>query len=214
MRDKIGDTIERLHGYARFIERAGAAHRRKRIELYRQKEGPKAAYEGFKKLALLKASMQFESASDVFRDRLAESFARRRIRFDYLKVHQKKRTMVAVSRGSDTHPHQLPERRSGHDAMPMATQQQILTSADAPAGLQPRDQCTLYSATVETKLQLESLAAPTERAETVASVALRHSEFPPPPRVDGDTFICPYCRLEFRAREAEKDRWRWVMSVA
>ncbi|KAF8867424.1 hypothetical protein BDZ45DRAFT_734690 [Acephala macrosclerotiorum] len=78
----IGDTIDRLHGHARRIERAGAKHRRERVEVYREKEGPKWVYEGFKKLAIWKANEEFKLASDTIKQRIAESFARRRIRFE------------------------------------------------------------------------------------------------------------------------------------
>lgn len=51
LRTHIEDTIDRLHGHALQIDRAGAKHRRERIEVYRQKEGPKWAYEAYKELA-------------------------------------------------------------------------------------------------------------------------------------------------------------------
>ncbi|KAF6788995.1 Kinesin light chain 5 [Colletotrichum sojae] len=103
LRQHIEDTIDRLHGHALQIDKAGAKHRQERIEIYRQKEGPKIAYDGFKKMATAKAKDQFPNASENFRERIAESFARRRIRFEYLEKHQKKRDIDVV----------IPSRRKG-----------------------------------------------------------------------------------------------------
>lgn len=204
----IEDTIDRLHGHALRIERAGAKHRRERIELYRQKEDPKKAYEAFMELAVWRAKIQFPKASDAFRQRMAESFARRRIRFEYLKEHQKKRAIAIVEKEqeSSTEPH--PELRGGEGSAPTAKGQEDSDRANIPAQRRLQDQRTIYSGTVETKLDLRPQPKRPERAESVASVALRHDDFPPPPRVHGGSFQCPYCRLDFRAREAAKDRWR------
>ncbi|KAH7127824.1 hypothetical protein B0J13DRAFT_645877 [Dactylonectria estremocensis] len=70
-----------------------------------------------------------------------------------------------------------------------------------------QDQRTIYSATENTKLVMRPGPRPPERIESVASVALRHTGFPPPPKFIGGVFQCPCCRLEFRALEAEKARW-------
>ncbi|KAE9570113.1 hypothetical protein CGMCC3_g13710 [Colletotrichum fructicola] len=70
----------------------------------------------------------------------------------------------------------------------------------------PKDQQTIYSATERTKLE-RSVERRQERAESVVSIALRHPGFPPPPKITGHSFQCPYCRLDFRAAEAEKARW-------
>ncbi|SPO04605.1 uncharacterized protein DNG_07290 [Cephalotrichum gorgonifer] len=212
LQDHIGDTIERLHGHALRIESAGAGHRRERIELYRQKEGPKAAYEGYKRLAMWKVKTEFEAASEIFQERLAESFARRRIRFDYLKAHQKKRAANAVGRQLDLVAESQPGLKDGHDSPPVIMSQKAPSRVDASTEAIPQAQPTIYSQTTGTKLVLSTEPRRPERAESVVSVALRHPGFPLPPRVSNGAFQCPYCRLEFRAREAEKSQWsRHVM---
>lgn len=214
----IEDTIDRLHGHALRIEAAGANHRRKRVELYRQRAEVRTAYDGFKTLALHMAKLEFNKASEHFLDRLAESFARRRIRLEYLERHQKKRAI-------DTHPPVQLEAPSlaplplskpeGGDKPPDATVEKLfpdLKRVPVPSS-RPQDQRTMYSGTVQTKLDPDPPPRRPEKAESVASVVLRKVGFPPPPRcANGVSFRCPYCRLEFHAHEAEKARWRYVFS--
>ncbi|KAI8711014.1 Protein kinase domain-containing protein [Fusarium sp. LHS14.1] len=68
------------------------------------------------------------------------------------------------------------------------------------------DQKTIYTVTEDTKLDMSRPKSEPKRAESVASITLR-PELPPPPNFSGTTFQCPYCRLEFRAAEAEKNPW-------
>ncbi|KAK4063855.1 hypothetical protein Trihar35433_8563 [Trichoderma harzianum] len=204
----IEDTIDRLHGYAQLIDYAGGRHRRERIELYLQKEGPKWAYEGYRRLANQVAKSYFPSASEAFRQRIGESFARRRIRFEYLAEHQKKRAVIAAA----THQPQYPPAKvpsKSKDAEGLTHVPKSLETAHLSNQRDPQDEHTIYSATVDTKLDMQPQPKRQERAESVASVALRHPGFPPPPQVcdETDSFQCPYCRLEFRACEAGRDRW-------
>ncbi|KAL7919843.1 hypothetical protein ACQKWADRAFT_300213 [Trichoderma austrokoningii] len=206
LRGHIEDTIDRLHGHALQIDRAGAKHRRERIELYRQKDGPKWAYEAYKELAKRAAKSYFPSASEAFRQRLGESFARRRIRFEYLAEHQKKRAINMVVHKPQPSLAKAPTGSIDPDK-PTHVPKTHEANADAFSQRVSHDQYTVYSATVNTKLDMQPQPRRQERAESVASVALRHPGFPPPPRLYGDSFQCPYCRLEFRANEAGKERW-------
>lgn len=180
------------------------------MEVYREKEDSKWAYEGFKKLAAWKANEEFKLASDTIRPRIAESFARRRIRFEYLKEHQKKRAVDTGMQEQDSPPE--PQLKGGDGLTPVVRKQEAPKRANVPVRRRLQDQHTIYSATENTKLDLRPEPRRQERAESVASVALRHPGFPPPPKTSGGSFQCPYCRLEFRAREAERDRWRWVVA--
>lgn len=211
LRRHIEDTIDRLHGHALQIDKAGAKHRRERIEVYRQKEGPKVAYDGFKKIAIAKAKDEFPNTSEIFRERIAESFARRRIRFEYLEKHQKKRDIdVAIREGN------VP---SGLETKPSAEgvggSRDLLPQTGGPKqavelGHQPQQyQNTVYSATEVTKLEVgpQMRVERPKQPESVASVALRHHEFPKPPQITGSSFRCPYCRVDFRDSEAQKARW-------
>ncbi|KAH8698203.1 hypothetical protein GQ44DRAFT_85149 [Phaeosphaeriaceae sp. PMI808] len=212
LRLHVGDTIDRLQEHARQIQRAGAQHRRKRVNFYRDKERPKQVYEGFKRLGIWKVNETFELATEKIKGRTAESFARRRIRFEYLKEHQKKRALQKPS----LKPHMtrtldiLPDEEDiqGSPAL-NKTAPRARNIASAPY---PEDQQTLLSATVNTKFDFRPELKMKERAESVRSVALRNAGFPPPPRTQDGSFLCPYCRLEFSAREVEKTRWsRHVM---
>ncbi|KAF3074221.1 SNF1 protein kinase subunit beta-3 [Trichoderma lentiforme] len=203
----IEDTIERLHGHAVLIDSAGSRHRRERIELYRQKEGPKWAYEGYRRLANQAVKTYFPSASEAFRQRIGESFARRRIRFEYLVEHQKKRVVNAVATLPQPSPSTVPSQSKDPDGLTHLSKPQ--ETANYSSQHVPQDQHTIYSATVNTKLDMQPQARRQERADSVASVALRRPDFPPPPQLcdKANSFQCPYCRLEFRACEARSDRW-------
>ncbi|KAL7893947.1 hypothetical protein HDV63DRAFT_163975 [Trichoderma sp. SZMC 28014] len=206
LRSHIEDTIDRLHGHALQIDRAGAKHRRERIDLYRQKEGPKWAYEGYKEIATRAAKSYFPSASEAFRQRIGESFARRRIRFEYLAEHQKKKAVEVTLHQSQSSLAKIPSGSKGTDK---PTHVSVSKEVDADTFTQSvsLDQHTVYSATVNTKLDMQPPPRLQERAQSVASVALRHPGFPPPPKFYGNSFQCPYCRLKFRAHEAGKERW-------
>ncbi|KAH7007100.1 hypothetical protein EDB80DRAFT_718218 [Ilyonectria destructans] len=206
LRDHVEDTIDRLHGHERQIENSGAKHRKERVQLYRDKEGPSWAYEGYKQLATRKANDEFKLASDTIKSRIADSFARRRIRFEYLERHQKKRAAVIIAPKQNpvlTRNLQPAQTRNSVVGMPEVPQ----VSLKMPLRRLTIDRRTIYSATENTKLVMRPGPNPQERAESVTSVALRHTGFPPPPKVTNGIFQCPYCRLEFRAREAEKSRW-------
>ncbi|PON25383.1 hypothetical protein TGAM01_v205677 [Trichoderma gamsii] len=205
LRTHVEDTIDRLHGHALQIDRAGAKHRRERIEVYRQKEAPKWAYEAYKELANRAAKSYFPSASETFRQRIGESFARRRIRFDYLAEHQKKRAVGATVHQPQPSPVKVPSAKGTDEPAHVFNTKE--DDADAFSQRVSHDQYTVYSATVNTKLDIQPQPRHQERAESVASVALRHPGFPPPPKLCGDSFQCPYCRLDFRAHEAGKERW-------
>jgi len=214
LRNHIGETIDRLHGIARQIQWAGAQHRRERVDRYRNKPGPQEMFLMFKGLALQKAQNHFKLATNTMQDRIAESFARRRIRFEYLKEHQKKVTMAMSL------PHQ-PEPTSSRAPQFTDESGQVSTSepplkpndnANAPVQTPGHDDGTLYSATQNTKFAKVPETQLEEPAESVRSVVIRHSGFPPPPDVSKtDSFECPYCRLEFPAREAKMGRWRYIV---
>lgn len=208
LRRHIGDTIDRLHGQARRIERAGAQHRRKRIEVFREKERAKQMYEGFVKLGIWKANEQFKSASNTIKERMAESFARRRIRFEYLKEHQKKRAVDMLIL-PDIGVAPLPEGNNAKDKALVEQKREATTTPNVSGTTTyPQDQRTLFSATVNTTYNLPPERSQKARAESVRSIALRHPGFPPPPQILDGKFECPYCLLEFRDREAEQGRWR------
>ncbi|KAF1850331.1 uncharacterized protein K460DRAFT_272656, partial [Cucurbitaria berberidis CBS 394.84] len=207
LRQHIGDTVDRLQGQTRRIERAGAQHRRKRIEVFREKERSQQMYEGFEKLGLWKANEEFKLASKIMKERIAESFARRRIRFEYLKEHQKKRAVDMIS-SPDNNSVPPPQGCSRDNVETTVEQKKEGPKKPIVSGATlPQDQRTLFSATVNTKYDLSTEGKKKARAESVRSIALRHPGFPPPPRTQNGRFQCPYCLLEFRDREAEKGRW-------
>jgi hypothetical protein len=207
LRQHISDTLDRLHGQARRIERAGAHHRRKRIEVYRQKERPIQVFQGYKELGFWKAKEQFNSATECFQQRIGESFARRRIRFEYLKEHQKKRAidMMVVTKLASTREVTVD---TDNDEDLVKEEDKAPIKLPNPSIRNEQDQRTLLSATIATKYDALPGPKQQEKAESVRSIAIRHPGFPPRPQIHDGKFQCPYCLLEFRDREAEKERWR------
>jgi hypothetical protein len=87
LRWHVETTMDQLFGHAHRIERAGAEHRRQRLGKYKLKNGPSQVFELFLDIGTAKADHYpaLKNASSIIRARIAESFARRRIRFEYLK---------------------------------------------------------------------------------------------------------------------------------
>jgi len=217
-RRQIEDTIERLHMLTRIVQYTGAKHRRERMERYLMGQGPSQGHTLFKAVALQLARHRFGMATDTILERIADSFARRRIRFQYLQETQQRPASSAggPSAGSSPTAHRggqdntLCTHESTREAEPNTA-----TTTPAPAlNSGAEDQEMVYSATENTRLQSLPAQQHQGKAESVASVVLRHSGFPRPPkvaRVGDDSFRCPYCCLDFSLREAEPDRWRYVL---
>ncbi|KAF1966497.1 ankyrin [Bimuria novae-zelandiae CBS 107.79] len=149
---------------------------------------------------------RIELAGAQHRQRIAESFARRRIRFEYLIEHQKKRSLE-VSTAADTDLGPVHVTHSKEDEVPTEKEQRKPQQPQLNEVPRPSAVPTLLLATVNTKYDFTAQPKKKERAESVQSVALRHPGFPPPPKVTGGRFQCLYCLLEFGAREAEKRPW-------
>lgn len=210
LKEHVEDTIVRLHGYALQIDRAAAKHRQERLKLYQQRDETKLDYEAYKRIGLLRgAKVHFRSASEAFQERMADSLARRRVRFDYLEKHQRKRAykppnqqpgLVVASKPMAA----LQGQRSEMSRTPI---QEAAAISPPPSGRPGQEQKTAYSATLNTKLEMGSVGRQQKRAESVISVAQEHPDFPAPPRIMGASFHCPYCRLDFRAAEAKGPHW-------
>jgi len=205
LRKHIEDTLTRLQGHARRIERAGAEHRRKRVEFYRQKENPKQIYENFKTMGRIKAHQQFPRASAIVTERLAEAFARRRIRFEYLREHQKKRAVQPMPHHNVNSAQPSPP---SVQTMKERTSPEILGRPEIPVVHGASDQQTILSQTINTELNLSALHIRKERAESVISTISNGPGFPHPPQIIEGRFQCPYCCLDFHKDEAEEGRWR------
>src|SRR5438045_3961926 len=103
----IQETIDRLHRLAAIIRRSGTHHRQLRIERFSAKKENREVYDTFKRYALQKVDHLFPKASPALRERMAESIARRRNRFSYIKKHQQKistlKEALPLSSTSTTH---------------------------------------------------------------------------------------------------------------
>ncbi len=215
LRRHVEETLDRLHGLARQVQNAGSSDRRERIENYRRKPGPGQVYDLLRLLASrkLQHGSLFPRASSALKERIAESFARRRMRFAYLKAHQTRR---AVGRKGPPDRLEATDKDAQVGRAPTTAPTPPLAGGGAAAPAQdltakPEDMSTLYTRTQNTKLQEMPEIRWPSRPESVASVTLQHHGFPKPPDVAGKiSFECPYCRLLFPAREAEKSRWRYV----
>ncbi|KAL8387701.1 hypothetical protein RB595_009726 [Gaeumannomyces hyphopodioides] len=206
LRKAIEKTIERLRQHAMWISQAAIKHRQDRMELYLKKDGPSSRYEAYKKMAEHAARKQYTLARVFFIERIAESFARRRTRFDYLKEHQRKRARDdLLLPGPPTSRHDSRAAVAAPAAVFGHTQAQ-----GAKAQLEKPQ--TVYQSTILSKTVVTQLKEPPgldlhKRAESVASVVTRRAEFPPPPKITGSSFECPYCRLDLSTSDAEMPRW-------
>ena len=205
LRLHISETISRLEGHARLIGQAGASHKRRRVEVYRQRNGPNQIYENFRQLGRVKAKQQFPQAFVFIVERVAESFARRRIRFQYLQEHQKKRAVDMEYRFDRTSSWPLSSLTRTAGGLSRLKE---LSDAQTASAHRSSDQKTIVSQTVNTEYSMPAQHRRTRRAESVISTASTGQGFPPPPLVIDERIQCPYCLLEFRADEAEKQHWR------
>ncbi|EJT68929.1 hypothetical protein, variant [Gaeumannomyces tritici R3-111a-1] len=213
LRRHIEHTIDRLQGHTLWIIQTAARHRQERVEVYLKKDGPKVAYEAFKRIAAHRANNQFEKASEAIKTRIAESFARRRIKFDYLRDHQRKRARES----SLPEPHRAPRdvvSLPRHDSKSAAAAPegyaqpgQSPEATKGPHEMGAVNQMTILSDTEITQLDPLPAAGLQRRPESVTSVVIRGVEFPPPPKITDASFECPYCRFELRASDAEISRW-------
>jgi hypothetical protein len=154
-----------------------------------------------------KAKQQFESASAVTVDRMAESFARRKIRFAYLQGHQKKRALDSLD-PPNRNPVSTVQENYGNAHSTSMQQKEAPKLSDFQGTRDAEDQKTLFSATFHTTYDLLPESKKKERAESVRSIALQHPGFPPPPETKDGRFQCRYCILEFRETEAVPIRWK------
>ncbi|KAF1941675.1 hypothetical protein EJ02DRAFT_434583 [Clathrospora elynae] len=143
VRHHVGDTIDRLQAQARRIEPSEAQHRRKRVAVYRGKEKPEQIYDGLKKIRIWKANEQYQLASEKIKKRMAESFARRRIRFAYLQEHQIKRAIDVCGLPSDTSD-SVAQEGNGKDEAPAVHQKEAAKKPVASGSNYPQDQLTLF----------------------------------------------------------------------
>ncbi|KAF6801192.1 ankyrin repeat protein [Colletotrichum sojae] len=123
----IEDTIDRLHGHALQIDRAGDGHRRERVKLYQQKPEHSYAYEAYETLASLKAKDQFPKADKNSR---------------------------ATGRKEDVLPKPIASQRNDSPRI-----------IDDSSRFRGGEQHTVYSATVNTKLELRPEPVAPQRAE-------------------------------------------------
>lgn len=214
LKGHVEDTIVRLHGHALQIDRTAAKHRRERLKLYQQRDETKLDYQAYKRIGLLRgAKVHFHSASEVLQGRMADLLARRRVRFDYLEKHQRKRaynTPYQQSRLSVASKPIAPLQGTSSQRSSSKNQEATMISS-LPSERLLKDQKSIYSTTVDTRLVMSSVARQQKRSESVISVAQEHPDFLPPPKIEGASFHCPYCQLDFHASEARGEHWMYVL---
>lgn len=210
LRERAEDTINRLRDHALGLSKLSVQHRQQRLALYRQKEEPKMAFDVFKRIAKHRANEHFKLASENVKELMAESFARRRIKFNYIEQHRRKLQKQSIVFSQPDAPLQPPEEdgRSGED---LPTRRPEFKATPEPTQVLrrplPMDQRTVFSATEVTRLEPPPPRPKSQRAESVASVLVRDPGFPPAPDVVGGTFECPYCHVDLVARDAEAKPW-------
>lgn len=210
----IQETIDRLNRLAAIIRHSGKKHRQLRIDRYLKKPSNLEVHQRIKMLALWKVEYLFPRASEALRERMAESIAKRRSRFFYVKQHQRKMSTPNYPQHAPQAPlnyeetHALPQSLDPDNELPVLTRPEILEPTVVSS--------TILSPTEVTKLDQNHLRAIREDGpETVASASLPQSGFPNPPKVCSTetSFLCPYCCLERPVKEARGKFWKFVNCV-
>jgi hypothetical protein len=215
LRRHVEMTMDQLLGHTRRIERAGAEHRRRRVENYRLKSGNDEVFKNFRRTGTEKVDHYppLMNASSDIRERIAESFARRRIRFEYLRKHQRKREVAIDHEQKTTTSVANLHHKDGDTDLPVVVVDQPKFS-DARKATQSHanEKHSILSDTVDTSYNIKGPDEPMrrDRPESVVSMAFKDPDFPRPPRVVDGKFQCPYCLLTFGKEEASIARWRQV----
>ena len=208
----IQETIDRLNRLAAIIRHSEKKHRQLRIERYLDKPANLEVHQRIKMLALWKVEYLFPEASEALRERMAESIAKRRSRFFYVKQHQRKTSPPNCPQPAPQasvnyeEAHALPQSPDPYNELPVFTRPQILKPSVVSS-------TTLSPTEVTTKLDQNHLRVIKEdRPETAASAYLSRSGFPNPPKVCSTetSFLCPYCCLECPTKEAHGKLWECV----
>ncbi|CZR67541.1 uncharacterized protein PAC_17440 [Phialocephala subalpina] len=204
------EIIDRLHRLSAIIRRSGAHHRQVRIKHFLEKRKNIEVHDMIKRLARQKVEFLFPKAESFLHERIAESIAKRRSRFLYIKQHQQK-----VSTQNIHISPRIPK------AMPAEVDVEPIPNLPHPVEKRDLESPLIFgnstvgqsvlSATVDTKLDLKRLRiARNERPETVISVSISQGGYPKPPKMPAGaiSFECLYCRLEYPAEEARESLWQ------
>lgn len=204
---RIERNIHRLYMQARLNE-DGENDMQTRIERFKNKPGQNQVYELFKTMAREKVEHQFPRSPLWMQERIAESFARRRMRFEYLKHHQEK-LACGLHHESPPQPQNDP---AGTTLTPFPETDTQVNKPDS-RNTTPRagNRSVILSATENTRL--DTISSPRAQVfpstESVASLTMRHDDIPYRPKLqESDTFTCPYCFLVIPSTEAEGISWR------
>jgi hypothetical protein len=179
-----------------------------RLERYLQKKENSEVYNTFKRCATQRIDHLFPRASETLRGRAADSIAKRRSRISYNKHHQQKLSTLnepphlqpLSMRRDETKP--LPQPGPEASKIPASLSTKILEADTEPS--------VNFSTTEVTKLVPErGQAGRNGHPESVASAYISQSGFPTPPKVlpGKISFVCPYCCLEYPAKEASVSPW-------
>lgn len=193
---------------ARLDELDGENDMQTRIERFKNEPGQNQVYELFKTMAREKAEHQFPRSPIWMQERIAESFARRRMRFEYLKHHQEK---LACGLHHESPPH--PQNDPAGTTLTAFPETDTQVNKPDSQNTTPRagNRGVKLSATDNTRL--DTISSPRTQVfpstESVASLTTRHDDFPYRPKLqESDTFTCPYCFLVIPSTEAEGISWR------
>lgn len=205
----IQDTIASLRQLALKLRSAGASHRQERVQRFIKLPRNQQQYNMFRLLATqtVEHAEAFEKAPAWLHERLAESIALRRARILYLKEHKIKTQVIeepqhTIQKQAATTTVSVPDATVATEDPGQAPKPPTISQ---PLTIAPSiNQRSQMSMTVATKLE------PPKKAPSVASIQISTSTFPPMPFIDlkTDSFICPFCSLEYPATDFES-RTAW-----
>lgn len=173
------------------MNRGSARHRQDRVARFISLEANKDLYKMWKEFAEDRARHSFPQAPTVVVERIGESIAYRRSRFQYLKRHKMKKKLPESSRQrASISPTSGMQAATEADVAPVKILQQI-TAAHLQ---QVMDRSVFNEGTVLSKTVTTRYEAP-ERAESGISTTMVAGRLPAIPKFTGDgtSFECPFC---------------------
>lgn len=215
-KSEVEDVISRLIRLSASIRQSGSLHRDSKADRYidRDENGNDLTAQ-FANIASLVVDHKFPDADETIRNRLAQSIARRRNRFEYRRKHQQKLARPYPLK------QQLPTLQrpglSGRVPPPALPGKSIALPAMSEPNLQQVEPTErLPSHTSASLLDPERFKMPSKPTSSKASTVLSGSptqaatlSFPRAPHVGrNDVFECPYCCILYPAKEARGKYWK------
>lgn len=207
------DTIRRLSRVSASIRRSGSHLRDLKSESFidRDEYGNNSTSQ-FAGVATVAVNHKFPEADEIIRKRLAKLIARRRDRFAYGRLHQRKLAFhtrmtqeIPAPRRPESKPSQPQDKEIAHQGPVQQdtlepTKMENESPLNTSASIIDPERVRLYENPTKSEVSTVISVSPTQAANL---------SFPPEPKVGGnDYFECPYCFILCPVKEARGKHWR------